>query len=238
MIEIQNLCKDFGDQRVLKDINVHFENGKTVAIIGPSGSGKSTFLRCINYIEKPTSGRVIINKKEVDESNVNYVRRNIGMVFQQFNLFPHMTVLENIIFAPVKVLKKSKSSMVKKAKALLKLVHLEAYEDVYPSSLSGGQKQRIAIARAMAMDPSALLFDEPTSSLDPEMVKEVLEVIRSLTKTGITMIIVTHEMNFAKESSDRLLFFDKGQIIEDCTPKQFFRKPSTNRGRDFLSKVL
>jgi polar amino acid transport system ATP-binding protein len=238
MIEIKNLYKYFGSKCVLKDISINFKKGETVSIIGPSGSGKSTFLRCINYIEEPSSGEVIIDKKLIKASNVNDARRNMGMVFQQFNLFPHMTVLENITFAPVNVLKKNKSSMLKKAKDLLNLVHLGFFGDAYPSNLSGGQKQRIAIARAMAMEPSVLLFDEPTSSLDPEMVKEVLEVIRSLTHTGITMLIVTHEMNFAKEASDRILFFDQGSIIEDSTPKKFFKQPSTQRGVDFLAKVL
>lgn len=238
MIEIKNLYKYFGDKCVLQDISVIFKKGETVSIIGPSGSGKSTFLRCINHIELPTSGEVLVDKKMVAESNIDLVRRNIGMVFQHFHLFPHMTVLENIMFAPVKVLKKNKVEMLKKAKDLLKLVHLEKFGGFYPSSLSGGQKQRVAIARAMAMEPEILLFDEPTSSLDPEMVKEVLEVIKSLTETGITMIIVTHEMNFAKESSDRILFFDSGKIIEDSSPKKFFKGPATKRGVDFLAKVL
>ena len=238
MIEIKNLFKYFSDKCVLQDISVSFKKGETVSIIGPSGSGKSTFLRCINHIENPTSGEILIDNKVVKESNVDFIRRNVGMVFQHFNLFPHMKVLENIMYAPVKVLKKSNASASKKAKELLKLVHLEQFGDFYPSSLSGGQKQRVAIARALAMEPRAILFDEPTSSLDPEMVKEVLEVIRSLTKTGITMVIVTHEMGFAKESSDRILFFDHGKIIEDSTPAQFFKKPTTKRGCDFLAKVL
>lgn len=238
MIEVKNLYKYFADKCVLEDISVCFKKVETVSIIGPSGSGKSTFLRCINNIETPTSGQIFIDGQLVDKSNADFIRRDVGMVFQQFNLFPHMTVLENIIFAPVKVLKQSRTSMLKVAKDLLKMVHLESFGNSYPSSLSGGQKQRVAIARAMAMKPKALLFDEPTSALDPEMVKEVLEVIRGLTKIGITMIIVTHEMNFAKESSDRILFFDHGKIVEDSTPKEFFKKPKTKRGVDFLAKVL
>ncbi|MBP9791678.1 MAG: amino acid ABC transporter ATP-binding protein [Rickettsiales bacterium] len=238
MIEVKNLYKYFGDKCVLQDISVRFKKVETVSIIGPSGSGKSTFLRCVNNIECPTSGQIMIDGQLVNQPNADSIRRDVGMVFQQFNLFPHMTVLENIIFAPVNVLKKSKSLMLKAAKDLLKMVHLEAFGNCYPSSLSGGQKQRVAIARAMAMEPKVLLFDEPTSALDPEMVKEVLEVIRGLTDTGITMIIVTHEMNFAKESSDRILFFDHGKIVEDSTPEEFFKKPKTKRAVDFLAKVL
>ncbi len=238
MIEIKNLCKSFGDQLVLKRVNISFQKGKTVSIIGPSGSGKSTFLRCINYMEEPTSGEVLVDKKAINHSNLNEMRKKMGMVFQDFNLFPHMTVLENIMFAPMKILNQSKDVALKNAKKLLRLVHLEKIGKAYPNNLSGGQKQRVAIARAMAMEPEVLLFDEPTSSLDPEMVKEVLEVIRSLTHTGITMIIVTHEMNFAKESSDRILFFDGGSIIEDAAPKKFFHKPSTKRAQVFLDKVL
>lgn len=238
MIEIRKLYKSFDNKPVLNGIDVSFKKGKTVSIIGPSGSGKSTFLRCINYMEVPTSGEVLIDKKVIDHLNLNAMRKKIGMVFQDFNLFPHMTVLENIMFAPIKVLNQSKDAALKKAKQLLRLVHLEKSGGFYPNNLSGGQKQRVAIARAMAMEPEVLLFDEPTSSLDPEMVKEVLEVIRSLTHTGITMVIVTHEMNFAKESSDRILFFDSGCIVEDTTPKKFFKKPSTERAKIFLDKVL
>ena len=238
MIEIKNLCKSFGEQVVLNGLNVNFQKGKTVSIIGPSGSGKSTFLRCINYMEEPTAGEVLVDKKAINSSNLNEMRQKIGMVFQDFNLFPHMTVLENIMFAPIKILNQNKDVALKNAKKLLRLVHLEKVGEFYPGNLSGGQKQRVAIARAMAMEPEVLLFDEPTSSLDPEMVKEVLEVIRSLTHTGITMIIVTHEMNFAKESSDRVLFFDGGGIVEDAVPKKFFHKPSTKRAQVFLDKVL
>mgnify|MGYP001943104351 FL=1 len=225
---------------VLKNINVTINKGEVVAVIGPSGSGKSTFLRCLNLLEKPTSGKVYINGREITDGRVNImeVRKQIGMVFQQFNLFPHMTVLENVTFAPQKVNKVPAEEAKKVAKELLAKVGLTDKENAYPSQLSGGQKQRVAIARALAMKPEIMLFDEPTSALDPEMVKEVLDVVKDLAETGMTMVIVTHEMNFAKEVADRILFIDGGIIVEDAEPEKFFSAPESERAKDFLSKIL
>lgn len=216
------------------------DQGEVVAIIGPSGSGKSTFLRCINLLEDPTGGFIWIKDKEITKPQVNKlaIRKNIGMVFQHFHLFPHMTVLENVTYAPIKVKHMKKDLAEKLAEELLAKVGLTEKINAYPNRLSGGQKQRVAIARALAMDPEIMLFDEPTSALDPEMVKEVLDVMKDLAQTGMTMVVVTHEMNFAKEVADRIFFMDEGQIVEEGKPKDFFSKPKTKRAEDFLSKVL
>ena len=220
MIEFHNVHKSFGKLEVLKGIDFKIEKGQVVTLIGPSGSGKSTILRCINLLEKPDSGTVLIEGQDITEkkADIQRIRKDIGMVFQHFNLFPHMTVMENMIYAPVRVNGLSKEEAKKKAMELLALVGLTEKADAYPNKLSGGQKQRIAIARALAMEPKIMLFDEPTSALDPEMVKEVLEVIKGLAHTGITMALVTHEMGFAREVSDRICFIDEGRILEDTTP--------------------
>ena len=220
MIKVKQITKNFGKNEVLKGISTEIAKGEVVAVIGPSGSGKSTFLRCLNLLEKPTTGDVFINGKRITDPKVNIleIRKNIGMVFQQFNLFPHMTVLQNVTYAPIKVKKLSKAEATKIAKDLLAKVGLTEKENSYPSSLSGGQKQRVAIARALAMEPDIMLFDEPTSALDPEMVKEVLDVMKELVKTGMTMVIVTHEMNFAKEVADRVIFMDDGVLVEEGEP--------------------
>lgn len=240
MIKVKDLYKDFGTTKVLHGINDYVDKGEVVVIIGPSGSGKSTYLRCINQMEEVTSGQILIDDQDITDADVdiNEVRQKVGMVFQHFNLFPHMTVLNNITLAPMKIKKTSAEQAEKEAFALLEKVGLrdKAYE--YPNNLSGGQKQRIAIARALAMKPEVMLFDEPTSALDPEMVKEVLEVIKELAKEGMTMMIVTHEMGFAKEVGTRLLFMDQGQIIEQGTPKLIFDNPQMERTKTFLSKVL
>jgi ABC-type polar amino acid transport system ATPase subunit len=240
MIKINNLYKSFGSLEVLKGITKEIKKGEVVAVIGPSGSGKSTFLRCINMLEEITSGDVVIEGKNITDPkvNINKVRQNVGMVFQHFNLFPHKTVLENLMLAPMKVKKLKKEEVIKKAKSLLKRVGLEDKENSYPNSLSGGQKQRIAIARALAMEPDTLLFDEPTSALDPEMVREVLDVIRDLAESGMTMIVVTHEMGFAKSVANRVFFMDYGVILEDATPKELFEAPTHERTKEFLDKVL
>ena len=240
MIEIKDLHKSFGDLEVLKGISETIKDGEIVSIIGPSGSGKSTFLRCINLLEQPTAGQIVIDGQEITDPNhdVNKMRENLGMVFQRFNLFPHKTVLENITLAPINVKGKSKESAEKIARELLKRVGLSDKADAYPNSLSGGQQQRVAIARALAMHPDIMLFDEPTSALDPEMVGEVLAVIRQLTETGMTMLIVTHEMGFAREVSDRVFFMDQGYIMEQGTPDQIFNHPQEARTKDFLAKVL
>ncbi|MFJ8260848.1 amino acid ABC transporter ATP-binding protein [Rummeliibacillus sp. NPDC094406] len=240
MINVQDLHKSFGKNDVLKGISTTIQDGEVIAIIGPSGSGKSTFLRCINLLESPTSGKILINNQDVTEKKTNLmkVREKVGMVFQHFHLFPHKTVMENLIYAPMKVSKLSKADAVKRGEELLKQVGLFEKKDEYPNRLSGGQKQRVAIARALAMQPDIMLFDEPTSALDPEMVKEVLEVMKSLTKTGMTMLIVTHEMGFAREVADRVFFLDGGHLIEDAAPQEFFNNPSTQRAKDFLEKVL
>ena len=240
MIECRDVHKSFGDLEVLKGINLKIEKGQVVTLIGPSGSGKSTILRCMNLLERPTSGTVLIEGTDITEpkTDIQAIRKNIGMVFQHFNLFPHMTVMENMTYAPMKVNKVEKSAAEAKAMELLKLVGLTEKADAYPGKLSGGQKQRIAIARALAMEPQIMLFDEPTSALDPEMVKEVLEVIKNLAHTGITMALVTHEMGFAREVADRICFIDGGYILEDSTPEEFFANPKTDRAKSFLEKVL
>lgn len=240
MIRVNNLHKSFEKNEVLKGINEHIEKGEVVVVIGPSGSGKSTFLRCLNLLEVPTSGEIIFEGKNITDKKVdiNKIREKMGMVFQQFNLFPHKTVLDNLTIAPIKVKGVSKADAEKKAKELLDRVGLLNKADAYPSSLSGGQKQRIAIARALAMDPDVMLFDEPTSALDPEMVGEVLNVMKELAKEGMTMVVVTHEMGFAREVGNRILFMDKGNIMEEGTPEEIFSNPKNPRTIDFLSKVL
>ena len=240
MILIEDLHKSYGELEVLKGITKTIKKGEVVAVIGPSGSGKSTFLRCINMLEEITSGRVIIEGKDITDSktDINKIRQNVGMVFQHFNLFPHKTVLENLMLAPMKVKKIKRAEIIDKAKELLKKVGLSDKSDVYPNSLSGGQKQRIAIARALAMEPEVLLFDEPTSALDPEMVREVLDVMKDLVKSGMTMIVVTHEMGFAKSVADRVFFMDYGVILEDSNPKDLFENPKHERTKEFLDKVL
>ena len=240
MIRLENLHKSFGDLHVLKGIDLNIDKGEIVAIVGPSGSGKSTVLRCMNLLEEPTDGKIIFEGENITDKKVNIdkIRQNIGMVFQNFNLFPHMTVLDNITLAPTKIKKISKEQANEKAEILLDRVGLLDKKDAYPSQLSGGQKQRIAIARALAMEPDMMLFDEPTSALDPEMVKEVLEVIKELADEGMTMAIVTHEMAFAKEVADRVIFVDGGKILEDDIPENVFNHPTNNRTKEFLAKVL
>lgn len=240
MIEFRDVHKSFGSLEVLKGINLKIEKGQVVTLIGPSGSGKSTILRCMNLLERPTSGQVLIAGKDITapKTDIQGIRKNIGMVFQHFNLFPHMTVMENMTYAPVRVNKLSKDQAEQKAMELLKLVGLTEKAQSYPGKLSGGQKQRIAIARALAMEPEIMLFDEPTSALDPEMVKEVLEVIKGLAHTGITMALVTHEMGFAREVSDRVCFIDNGLIVEDADPAEFFSHPKSERAQNFLDMVL
>ena len=239
MIDIKGLKKSFGEVEVLKGIDLSIDAREVVVIIGPSGSGKSTLLRCMNYLEQPTAGLVTVDGIPLDgEAHINKVREEVGMVFQRFNLLPHMTVLENIMLAPMKVKKVTKDEAEKTAKELLARVGLSEKADSYPPQLSGGQQQRVAIARALAMHPKVMLFDEPTSALDPEMVGEVLDVMRSLAKEGMTMVIVTHEMGFAREVGDRLLFVDEGRIIEQGEPKEVFEHPKEERTRSFLSKVL
>lgn len=240
MIHVSKLCKDFGKNHVLKGIDEHIKKGEVVVVIGPSGSGKSTFLRCLNLLEEPTSGNIIFEGNDITSKkiDINKIREKMGMVFQQFNLFPHKTVLENLTIAPIKVKKISKEDAEKKAFKLLERVGLTNKATSYPSSLSGGQKQRIAIARALAMEPDVMLFDEPTSALDPEMVGEVLNVMKDLAKEGMTMVVVTHEMGFAKEVGDRILFMDNGVIMEQGTPEEIFKNPKNPRTIDFLSKVL
>lgn len=239
IINIKNLHKSFGSVEVLKGIDVSIEEQEVVVIIGPSGSGKSTLLRCMNYLEVPTSGEIVVNGMKLDKhADINKIRENIGMVFQRFNLFPHMTVLENITLAPMKVLGKSKDEAVKTALDLLQRVGLKEKASAYPTQLSGGQQQRVAIARALAMNPKVMLFDEPTSALDPEMVTEVLDVMKRLATQGMTMVVVTHEMGFAKEVGDRVLFVDEGKIIEQGSPKDVFENPKQERTKLFLSKIL
>ncbi|MGJ0841649.1 amino acid ABC transporter ATP-binding protein [Clostridium tertium] len=240
MIHVNNLHKYFGDNEVLKGVNDHIKKGEVVVVIGPSGSGKSTFLRCLNLLEEPTKGEIIFEGQNITDKNIdiNKIREKMGMVFQQFNLFPHKTVLENITIAPINVKNKSKAEAEKIAKDLLVKVGLLEKANAYPASLSGGQKQRIAIARALAMEPDVMLFDEPTSALDPEMVGEVLNVMKNLAKEGMTMVVVTHEMVFAKEVGDRILFMDGGNIVEQGTPEEMFTNAKNSRTIDFLSKVL
>ena len=239
MIDLKDVRKSFGKNEVLKGINLRIEKGEVVVIIGPSGSGKSTVLRTMNYLEEPTSGHVIVDNMDLsDKKKLNEVRTEVGMVFQNFNLFPHMTVLDNLTLAQINVRKTSKKDAQDIAMKLLERVGLADKAQMYPDSLSGGQKQRVAIARALAMKPKVMLFDEPTSALDPEMVREVLDVMKSLADEGMTMVIVTHEMGFAKEVADRVLFVDGGQILEDGTPVQVFDAPSSDRTKLFLSKIL
>ena len=240
MIKIENLYKNFGKLEVLKNISTTVEKGEIISIIGPSGSGKSTFLRCINKMEEPTKGHIYIDGMDLmdKKTDINKVRERVGMVFQHFNLFPNMTVLGNLTLSPMLVKKESKEEAEKYAMSLLEKVGLADKANVYPTQLSGGQKQRLAIARALAMKPEVILFDEPTSALDPEMIKEVLDVMRSLAEEGMTMLIVTHEMGFAKNVGNRILFMDKGEILEDCSPKDFFENPTNERIKDFLNKVL
>ena len=239
MIKLENVHKSFGKNEVLKGIDLHIEKGQVVVIIGPSGSGKSTVLRTMNYLEEPTSGKVIVDGMDLsDKSKLNEVRAEVGMVFQNFNLFPHMTVMENLTLAQTKVRKTSSDEAKKIGQALLDRVGLGDKANAYPDSLSGGQKQRVAIARALAMKPKVMLFDEPTSALDPEMVREVLDVMKSLAEEGMTMVIVTHEMGFAKEVADRVLFVDGGLILEDDIPEKVFDAPTNERTKLFLSKIL
>lgn len=240
MIEIKNLHKSFGKLEVLKGINETIADGEVVSVIGPSGSGKSTFLRCINLLEEPTEGQIIIDGEDITDPfhDVNQMRAQVGMVFQRFNLFPHKSVLDNIMLAPINVSKVSKAEAEARARELLKTVGLSDKADAYPHSLSGGQQQRVAIARALAMQPRYLLFDEPTSALDPEMVGEVLSVIKGLTQTGMTLVIVTHEMGFAREVSDRVFFIDQGVVMEKGDPEAIFGNPQVDRTKDFLAKVL
>ncbi|MGN0940050.1 MAG: amino acid ABC transporter ATP-binding protein [Selenomonas sp.] len=239
MIDIENLHKSYGDAHILKGIDLHIKEKEVVVIIGPSGSGKSTLLRCINFLEVPTEGTVAVDGILLNgETNINDVRKEVGMVFQRFNLFPHMTVLQNIMLAPMKVRHIAKEEAEQTAKKLLARVGLADKADSYPPQLSGGQQQRVAIARALAMKPKVMLFDEPTSALDPEMVGEVLDVMKRLAEEGMTMVIVTHEMGFAREVGDRVLFVDGGQILEQGTPDEVFNHPKEKRTQDFLSKVL
>ena len=240
MIDVKNLHKSFGDHEVLKGVNEHIEKGEKVVVIGPSGSGKSTFLRCLNLLEEPTSGDIIFEGQNITakDTDINLVRRRMGMVFQQFNLFPHLTVRENIKLAPVQLKIMTDAEADKRAIELLARVGLPDKADSYPAQLSGGQQQRIAIARALAMNPDVMLFDEPTSALDPEMVGEVLEIMKELADDGMTMVVVTHEMGFAREVGTRVLFMDGGNIVEQNEPHEFFAHPQHPRLKDFLSKVL
>lgn len=239
MINVKGLKKSFGELEILKGIDIHVLPREVVVIIGPSGSGKSTFLRCINYLEEPTEGEIIVDGIKISgEAEINKVRAEVGMVFQRFNLFPHMTVLENIILAPMKVRKLPREECEKTARDLLARVGLADKETAYPEQLSGGQQQRVAIARALAMNPKLMLFDEPTSALDPELVGEVLDVMKELAKSGMTMVVVTHEMGFAREVGTRLIFMDGGYIVEEGNPKEVFENPKEERTKAFLSKVL
>ncbi len=240
LIKVDNLCKSFGNVEVLKGINAEIHKGDVMVVIGASGSGKSTFLRCLNLLEEPTSGTICFEGTDITDPsvNINLHRQKMGMVFQQFNLFPHMTVLNNMTLGPIKLLKQSKEEANDNAMRLLKRVGLADRADAYPSQLSGGQKQRIAIVRALCMNPDVMLFDEPTSALDPEMVGEVLEVMKQLAKEGMTMVVVTHEMGFAREVGTNVAFVDNGVIVEQGEPKEFFANPKNPRLKDFLSKVL
>ena len=240
LFEIKDLCKSFGDNLVLDHISTEIKKGEVVVIIGPSGSGKSTFLRSLNLLEEPTGGSITFEGLNITDPkcNINKYRQKIGMVFQHFNLFPHKTILENMTLAPMKLLKKTKEEAESQAMELLRRVGLEEKANAYPSQLSGGQKQRIAIVRSLCMEPDVILFDEPTSALDPEMVGEVLNVMRDLAKQGMTMAVVTHEMGFAKEVGTRVMFIDEGQIKEENTPEEFFKNPKNPRLQEFLSKVL
>lgn len=240
MIKVSGLKKSFGDLEVLKGIDQHVRKGEKIVLIGPSGSGKSTFLRCLNLLETPTEGEILIEGESITapKTNVNKLREKMGMVFQHFNLFPHLSVIENITLAPIKVKRKNSSEANKKAIELLNIVGLSDKADSYPGQLSGGQKQRIAIARALAMEPDIMLFDEPTSALDPEMVGEVLEVMKNLANAGMTMVVVTHEMGFAREVASRVLFMDDGMVVEEGSPEKLFGDPQNQRTKDFLGKIL
>lgn len=240
LIKVEGLQKSFGGNEVLKGINAEIHKGDVMVVIGASGSGKSTFLRCLNLLEEPTGGKIIFDGVDLSDKKVdiNLHRRKMGMVFQQFNLFPHMTVLKNMILGPVKLLKKSKEEATKEAMALLERVGLADRANDYPSQLSGGQKQRVAIVRALCMNPEVMLFDEPTSALDPEMVGEVLEVMKRLAKDGMTMVVVTHEMGFAREVGTKVVFVDNGVIVEQAPPQEFFSNPKNDRLKEFLSKVF
>ncbi len=240
LIRVENLIKDFGDIHVLKGIDIEIKKGEVVVVVGPSGSGKSTFLRCLNRLEEPTGGRIYFEGVDIldPENDINQHRQKMGMVFQQFNLFPHMTVLKNMTIAPIKLLHMSKADAEAKARGLLERVGLADRADSYPSQLSGGQKQRIAIVRALCMNPDVMLFDEPTSALDPEMVGEVLEVMKELAESGMRMVCVTHEMGFAREVANRVIFIDDGKILEEAPPDEFFGNPKNPRLKDFLAKVL
>ena len=238
LLEIKNLHKKFGKLEVLNGVNISVEKGQKIVILGSSGSGKSTALRCVNLLEIPTGGQILYNGEDITKQNINKYRKKVGMVFQNFNLFPNMSVLENITLAPKVFGDDTDENIEKKAIELLKRVGLEDKKDVYPNSLSGGQKQRVAIARALANSPEVLLFDEPTSALDPEMVKEVLDVIKELSEEGLTMLIVTHEMNFAKEVADKVIFMDGGVVLEEGTPSEIFDNPKEVRTKEFFSKIL
>ena len=239
MIIIKDLYKSYGANQILKGIDLHIKKSEVVVVIGPSGSGKSTLLRCVNYLEVPTSGTITINNETITrKTNINHIRAEVGMVFQHFNLFPHMTVLDNITVAPINVRKKSVKEAEAKAMELLDRVGLADKAKAYPDQLSGGQQQRVAIARALAMEPQVMLFDEPTSALDPEMVNEGLDVMRDLAQEGMTMMCVTHEMGFARQVADRVLFVDQGKILEDTTPSQLFEAPKHERTKEFLAKIL
>jgi len=240
VIVVNHLTKSFGELEVLKGVCQHISKGERVVLIGPSGSGKSTFLRCLNLLETPTSGEIIFEGQSItdEKCDINKIRQKMGMVFQHFNLFPNMTILKNITLAPVRTGLMNKEQAEKEARELLKRVGLEEKADNYPAQLSGGQKQRIAIVRALCMKPEVMLFDEPTSALDPEMVGEVLDVMKELAKSGMTMVCVTHEMGFAREVADRVLFMDEGKIVEEGTPQEIFNDPKEQRTKDFLNKVL
>lgn len=238
LLEIKNLHKKFGKLEVLNGVNISVEKGEKIVILGSSGSGKSTALRCVNLLETPTGGQILYNGEDITKQNINKYRKKVGMVFQNFNLFPNMSVLENITLSPKAFGDDTDENIEKKAIELLKRVGLEDKKDVYPNSLSGGQKQRVAIARALANSPEVLLFDEPTSALDPEMVKEVLDVIKELSEEGLTMLIVTHEMNFAKEVADKVIFMDGGIVLEEGTPSEIFDNPKEERTKEFFSKIL
>ncbi len=240
LIKVEGLCKDFGELKVLKDINEEIRKGEIVVIVGPSGSGKSTFLRSLNLLEVPTSGRILFEGDDITDpgTDLNLHRQKMGMVFQHFNLFPHMTILRNLTIAPMRLQKKTQKEAEENAMELLKRVGLEDRAYNYPSQLSGGQKQRVAIVRSLAMNPDVMLFDEPTSALDPEMVGEVLEIMKEIGGEGMTMVVVTHEMGFAREVADRVLFMEGGEILEQNNPKDFFDNPRNPRLQDFLSKVL
>lgn len=240
MIKVEGITKKFGDNTVLKNITTDIKQGEVVAVIGPSGSGKSTFLRSLNLLEQPTEGKIFVDGQDITEKQANKmeIRQKIGMVFQHFHLFPHMTVLNNVAYAPQKAKNISKLEAEKIAQELITKVGLADKFEEFPNRLSGGQKQRVAIARALAMEPEIMLFDEPTSALDPEMVKEVLDVMKDLAESGMTMVVVTHEMNFAKEVADRILFLDDGFLMEEGEPTAFFNQPQTDRAKEFLAKVL